>query len=359
MPLLLNSSEVEKTLTMEMAIEACEEAFQGMARGEAVNRPRTHTFLPTPDARGVYMFKSMEGGVPSLGVYALRISSDHMGTSSEKGVTRRIKYPTLPGNKYLGLILLFAIQDGSLMAILPDSYVARMRTGAKNGVGAKYLSRSSSRVLGLLGAGWQAGAQVLAHCIVRDVKEVRVYSPTQERRERFAAEMAERLGILVRAVSSAEESARGADIVAVATNAQEPALHARLLEPGMHISHIQSREIDPEVYERADVVVKKASGPANMDFYPSILREEEKAFLVQKQPIAEEKAKHDLLEILRGDFKGRRSDDEITIYGGGEEDSSIQGSLLAATAFAVYNKAREMGLGREIPLDWFLQETSP
>ena len=359
MPLLLNSSEVEKTLTMEMAIEACEEAFQGMARGEAVNRPRTHTFLPTPDARGVYMFKSMEGGVPSLGVYALRMSSDHMGTSSEKGVTRRIKYPTLPGNKYLGLILLFAIQDGSLMAILPDSYVARMRTGAKNGVGAKYLSRSSSRVLGLLGAGWQAGAQVLAHCIVRDVKEVRVYSPTQGRRERFAAEMAERLGILVRAVSSAEESARGADIVAVATNAQEPALHARLLEPGMHISHIQSREIDPEVYERADVVVKKASGPANMDFYPSILREEEKAFLVQKQPIAEEKAKHDLLEILRGDFKGRRSDDEITIYGGGEEDSSIQGSLLAATAFAVYNKAREMGLGREIPLDWFLQETSP
>ena len=39
MPLLLNSSEVEKILTMKMAIEACEEAFQGLARGVAVNRP--------------------------------------------------------------------------------------------------------------------------------------------------------------------------------------------------------------------------------------------------------------------------------------------------------------------------------
>ena len=57
MPLLLNSSEVEQILTMKMAIEACEEAFQGLARGMAVNRPRTHTFLPTPDSDKVYMFK--------------------------------------------------------------------------------------------------------------------------------------------------------------------------------------------------------------------------------------------------------------------------------------------------------------
>ena len=154
----------------------------------------------------------------------------------------------MPGNKYLGIILLFAIEDGRLIAILPDSYIARIRTGAKNGVGAKHLSRRNSHVLGLLGAGWQAGAQLMAHSAVRTIREMRVFSPTRERREKFAREMSETLGLTVRAVERAEEAVRSADIVAVATNAQEPVLHADWLEPGMHISHIQSREIDPEVY---------------------------------------------------------------------------------------------------------------
>src|ERR1043166_4233255 len=213
MPLLLNSSEVEQTLTMKMAIEAVEEAFQGLERGTEVNRPRPHTFLPTSDGQSIYMLKSMEGGVPSLGVYGIRLSSDHLGSSVEGGTVRRIKYPVLPGNKYLGIILLFAIKDGSLIAILPDSYVARMRTGAKNGVGAKYLSRGNSQVLALLGAGWQAGAQLMAHSAVRTIQEARVFSPTRERREKFARQMSVTSGLSVRDVESPEEAVHGADIV--------------------------------------------------------------------------------------------------------------------------------------------------
>ena len=359
MPLLLNSSEVEKILTMKMAIEACEEAFQGLAKGVAVNRPRTHTFLPTPDSDRIYLFKSMEGGVPRLGVYGIRLSSDHLGATAKEGTLRRIKYPVLPGNKYLGIILLFAIKDGSLIAIVPDSYIARMRTGAKNGVGAKYLSRRNSQVLGLLGAGWQAGAQLMAHSAVRTIREVRVFSPTREKREKFAREMSETLGLTVRAVEKPEEAVRGADIVAVATNAQEPVLRADWLEPGMHISHIQSREIDPEVFRRADVVVKRASGASNMDFFPPSIREEVKPFLISKQPSAEEKGTLDFLDILKGDVAGRENDRQVTVFGGGEEDASIQGVLLAATAGSVYKQAKEQGLGQEIPLDWFLEETPP
>jgi len=359
MPLLLNSSEVEQILTMKMAIEACEEAFQGLASGVAVNRPRTHTFLPTQDRQSIYMFKSMEGGVPSLGVYGIRLSSDHLGSATEEGTVRRIKYPMLPGNKYLGIILLFAIKDGSLIAIVPDSYIARMRTGAKNGVGAKYLSRRNSQVLALLGAGWQAGAQLMAHLAVRAIREVRVFSPTRDRREKFAREMSQTLGLPVRSVEKAEEAVRSADIVAVATNAQEPVLRADWLEPGMHISHIQSREIDPEVFRRADVVVKRASGASNMDFFPPSIREEVKPFLVKKQPSAEGKRGLDFLDILRGDFAGRENDQQVTVFGGGEEDASIQGVLLAATAGAVYEHAKTQGLGQELPLDWFLEETPP
>ncbi|MBI4522766.1 MAG: ornithine cyclodeaminase family protein [Deltaproteobacteria bacterium] len=357
MPLLLASAEVEGLLTMEMTIQACEEAFRGLARGEAVNRPRTHTFLPT--AEGAYLFKSMEGGVPSLGVYAMRLSSDHLTVESAGEVVRRVKRPTLPGNRYLGLILLFAIGDGSLIAILPDSYIARMRTGAKNGVGAKFLARANSRVLGLIGAGWQAGAQILAHLAVRPIEEVRVYSPTQERREKFAQEMTEKTGVTVRAVESGAEAVSGADIVAVATNSQEPALRAEWLEPGMHVSHIQSREMDPAVFERADLVVRRARTTSSMDFFPPALPDSHKAFLIKRHFSADREGEHDLLDILRGDFPGRTTDRQITVFGGSDEDGSIQGVLLAATAEAVYRRAIEKKIGREIPLEWFLEETSP
>ncbi len=78
MTLLLNSLEVESLLTMEMAVDACDVAFRALASHEAVNRPRTHTFLPSQRSDSVYMFKSMEGGVLPLVVYGIRLSSDHL-----------------------------------------------------------------------------------------------------------------------------------------------------------------------------------------------------------------------------------------------------------------------------------------
>ena len=360
MPLLLSGAEVEKLLDMEMAVTACEEAFRALASGEAINRPRTHTFLPSRRPDAFYMFKSMEGGVLPLGVYGIRLSSDHLQSVEREGTSRREKLRTLPGGKYLGLIFLFSLDDGSLTSIMPDSYIARMRTGAKNGVGAKYLARKNSSVMGLLGCGWQAGAQLMAHRAVLPLKEVRVFSPTKARREAFAREMSSLLGISVIPVGSAMEAMRGADVVVTATNATEPVLKAEGLEAGMHLSHIQGRELDPEVVRRADVVVARARVAPSMDFYPESLREKIKSFLVKK---SSEKIfsghGHDLLEIIRGEFPGRTDDRQITLFGGGEESGAVQGMLLAATAALVERKARVEGVGRELPLDWFLEETPP
>ncbi len=361
MPLLLNSQEVESLLTMDMAVDACDIAFRALASNEAVNRPRTHTFLPSPQSDSVYLFKSMEGGVLPLGVYGIRLSSDHLREAEKEGTKRREKLRTLPGGKYLGLIFLFSIEDGSLTSIMPDSYIARMRTGAKNGVGARYLSRKDSRVMGLLGCGWQAGAQLLAHKAVRPLEKVRVYSPTRENREAFAREMSQKLQINVKAVDTRLAAMHGADIVITATNALEPVLKADGLEPGMHLSHIMGRELDPEVALRADVVVGRARGAANIDFYPQPLKDKVKSFLTRAHPGKNKGNKsHDLLDVIRGDFPGRTDDRQITLFGGsGEEEGSIQGMLLSATAAAVERKAREQHVGQEIPLEWFLEDTPP
>ena len=114
----------------------------------------------------------------------------------------------------------------------------------------------------MIGSGWQATAQVEAHCHARpSIREVRVYSPNARRREAFAAEMANKVKAKVRAVASAEAAVRGASIVATATNSIEPVLLASWLEPGMFITSVKELEFEDAVYERCDVLTGNRRGP--------------------------------------------------------------------------------------------------
>src|SRR5947208_3094490 len=81
----------------------------------------------------------------------------------------------------------------------------RMRVGAANGLGAKYLARKDASTVGILGSGWQAGAQLMAICAVRRIKLIRCFSPTKANREAFAEQMRDLLGVEVEPVAQPEE----------------------------------------------------------------------------------------------------------------------------------------------------------
>jgi alanine dehydrogenase len=59
-----------------------------------------------------------------------------------------------------------------------------------------------------------------------------------------------------------------------------------------------------------------------------------------------------LEELLAGKKTGRTSDKQVTY----SERGNIQGAQFFAVAGMVYELAKERGLGREIPTDWFLQD---
>jgi hypothetical protein len=63
MPLLLTNEEIESTLTTADCIELIEQAYQDLAAGEAINRPRSDLYLPNSRPNAIYAFKSMEGGL--------------------------------------------------------------------------------------------------------------------------------------------------------------------------------------------------------------------------------------------------------------------------------------------------------
>ena len=136
-------------------------------------------------------------------------------------------------------MLLFSLEHGGLLAIIPDGIIQHLRVGASSALAAAAMARPEARTLGLIGAGGQAQAQLLGLAEVRDLSSVRVYSPRPERRGAFAAEMRERLGVSVEAVDSARAAVEGADLVATATNAARPVLDAEWLSPGQHVGYIR------------------------------------------------------------------------------------------------------------------------
>ena len=152
---------------MPDCIAVLEEAYVELAEGRGVSRTRSDCSRRPSRDDALYSLKSMDGVIPKLGVGAVRINSDIVTWPKKGNNVRREKVPAAPGNRYVGLVLLFSTENGEPLAIFPDGVMQRMRVGAANGLGVKYLARKNAKTVGILGSGWQAGAQLMAVCAVR------------------------------------------------------------------------------------------------------------------------------------------------------------------------------------------------
>src|ERR1700716_3954579 len=259
MTLILSNDDVEKLLTMRDCIEVMEEAYVELVEGRGVSRTRSDCFTPTGRADALYSLKSMDGVVPKLGVGAVRINSDIITWPKRGNNMRREKVPAAPNNRYVGLVLLFSVENGEPLAILPDGVMQRMRVGAANGLGIKYLARENARSVGILGSGWQAGAQLMAACAVRHIDTIRCFSPNAQNCAAFAGQMSALLGVEVAPVTEPEAAIKDADIVMCASNSIDHIFFERWIEPGMHLSSIKRPEIEVKAVKRADRVVIHAN----------------------------------------------------------------------------------------------------
>ena len=98
-------------------------------------------------------------------------------------------------------MLLFSTTTGEPLAIMPDGVIQRLRVACANALGVKYMAPKNASVYALLGAGWQAEAQAIAVSLVRDLTDLRIYSPTPAKREKLAASLKE-MGLPARAMDS-------------------------------------------------------------------------------------------------------------------------------------------------------------
>src|SRR5689334_17310351 len=202
--LLINNQEVEKLFTMKDCLDALEDGYDDLLKGDAVFRPRLDLWMPCDRPDGYYRWGTMEGASRKAGVFAIRMKSDVVywpdGQTEEK-------YCTKPGT-WCGLVMVFSVRNGEPLAIINDGLIQHMRVGACAGLGVKYFARENASVAGIFGSGGMARTYLEAFDQVRKLKRVKVWSPTRANRERFAREMTGKLDLEVTAVDEPEQVVR-------------------------------------------------------------------------------------------------------------------------------------------------------
>ena len=362
--LILSNDEIQRVLKMKDCVEAMEAAFYDLSMGQGVNRPRSHTYVPMPGKANedrFYMFKSMDGALPRFGMHGLRISSDMLSEHYVEGKRRREKLPVAPGKKYVGLLILFSLESLEPMAIMPDGYLQRVRVGATSAVAAKYLAKKQIRHVGLIGTGWQAGAQVMGiHEVFSGIEEIKVYSIQKNHRESFAEEWSGKLGIKLRAVDSAREAVKESDLLALATNSQTPVLEGGWVPEGCHVNSVQGAELDDRIAERAEVIAVREVSAPTFWVMGNKLPYEVSSQKAMKKGDLDSKKMTPLGDIISGKVMGRTHERQITLFtGSGTGGSAGLGTQFVAVGAMIYKRAREAGMGREIPTEWFLQDFRP
>jgi len=242
--LILRESDVQDLIEMDEVIAALEQAMRELGEGEAQNEPRRRAFAP--------------GGLLNV-----------LFASYPGGKCTGLKAYTVSDGRVRFLVAMFRL-DGALEALIEADFMGAYRTGAATAVAAKALGLTGPTTVALIGSGWQASTQALALSRVLEIKELRVFSRSADRRAAFAAEQGEQLGVAIVDSPSAEAAVRGADIVVTVTTSHTPVLEAQWVEPHALVAAIGSNyrsrvEVPPELVERAQTVVVDQLADAQLE----------------------------------------------------------------------------------------------
>jgi ornithine cyclodeaminase/alanine dehydrogenase-like protein (mu-crystallin family) len=307
--LFLSESDVAELFSPEDAVDAVEGAFRRMAAGSVEIAPRRRLGL--------------EGG---------RLA-DMAASDLELGYAAVKAYAGF-GDGAVFVVALFATGRAELVALIEADHLGRLRTGAASAVAAKYLAREGAASLGVIGCGGQGETQVSCiRAVLPGIERVVAYCRTERNLRAFC----KRVG------AEPAESHRDAaeqDIVVTITTSHDPVLRGEWLRPGALVcavgaNHPAARELDNVVLERASFVCCDWLQQARI----------ESADLIEpiERGVLDWLEVHELHEVVVGELPGRQSPDDIVVF----KSNGIAPWDVAAAA-VVFERARELGVGREL-----------
>ena len=188
----------------------------------------------------------------------------------------------------------------------------------------------------------QARSHLEAYQHVRQLKEVRIWSPRLQSRRQFVDDMSPHFNIPIVASDTAESAVRGADLIVLVTSSPTPVIDSAWVADGAHVVCVGAcrptqQEMPPQLVKRGRLYVdsRDAALVESGDVVMNIA-----AGLFDASHIRGE-----LGELVLGRKEGRTSAKEITIFkslGMAVED--------VVAADLVFRRAAESGAGTELTL---------
>ena len=323
----LNGPDIERLcLTDREILDAVERGLEAQGRKQVVIEPRVH-LVPENSALG--HFNVLRGVIRPLELAGVKVVGDFVN-NHEIGLPSEI-----------GMLTLFDPTTGAPLAIINATSITGMRTGAMTALGAKYLARRHSRVLGHLGARGTAywNIKLLDHLF--DFDEIRVHSKRPVSRDALAARLSTDLGKPVVAAADWESCVRDADIVVEATRLTEP---EPLLKTGwirrgaLVIPYGTMSAVELSLTDVMDKVVVDDWGQCRKGRPFGALRQH-----VDLDKLTEHNLHAELGQIVAGLRPGRESDDETILFW--HRGLSLSDIALGSV---ILDKAGEMSVGQTL-----------
>ena len=183
-----------------------------------------------------------------------------------------------------------------------------------------------------------------AFAAVRQLSELVVFSPTAAKREAFARELGQELGVPTRAAASGEEAVRGADVVLAAarSHGEKPILFGdwiqeRALTVSIGSTIPAQREIDASVVKRSDLIV--------CDVVHEVLKETGDMIAASQAGIDASGRSFSLDALMQGQLESRLAESRYPMFksvGNGLQDVVVAGLIL--------DRAIASGLATELPI---------
>lgn len=315
---------------MDMILEYVEKVNLWLAEGKVVEPELLHLLWEEEEYSG-----------KRIGVHAALIRSEEMRVAAVKGIPSNpmnpIKYKTPRSN---GIIILYNEDTGYPFAVMDDTIVSALRTGASSALGAKYCARPDSEVLGLIGCGVIQNAHIEATSkVMKKIRKVKLYDVDQDKASQFAKKW-EHLGYEFEICDDLEETVSESDILYTATNVNlgEEYIPKEWVKKGSFHSGVS-------MWDHKHEAILEGFNKYCMDYklrlkdekYP--LSELTKAGKLDPNEIIE------LGDVIKGKAKVRESDDDTVFF--------VTLGICAtdtANSYRVYQNAIEKRLGTKVKL---------
>ena len=328
---ILCAKDIEKLFTLDMAVQAVENAYRQKSNGDGCIWPMVfHEFV-----HGQADLDIKSGDLKRERIFGLKVVSLY-GTNEAKGL------PEL-----FGTSLLFDRETGAPKAMLNAGPVTGLRTGAAGAIGAKYLARRDAEKLLMIGCGAQSACLIAATLFVLpQIQTVWLANPRnpqkaaqrlqtlKEKVMTLLADSGAERQFTISAVSDFERAVRGSDVILTATPSYEPIIQADWVKPGTHISCIGAdmtgkEELDPSLMGKALVfgddrtqcfTVGECEVPHRMGLLPELQAE--------------------IGDVILGKARGRQNPEDITVF-----DSTGIALQDLASASVILDAAEAAGIG--------------